>query len=1264
MRNRALLIVALMILCPALSFVSGVSEFQGGQKETVLTLDAPSFEASVNITLPARYIVLNATVNVTGMASETDPTAFTKNVSLELGNTVLWAFNGTGYGPLGRQDLFSDGTDQIRFEFASGGGTAETALRLPKGAVVESAVLDVSAAPAKVWTELANYTAAPVTDFPVSFDRAGDVNNDGYDDIILGGGEDAGRACIYYGGPAMNLTPDVTFTGANATDMFGNLVSGAGDVNGDGYDDVIIGAPQNDSAGDNAGSAYIFFGGPAMDSVADVNLTGEATCDWFGYSVSGAGDFNGDGYGDVIIGAEQNGAGGFQAGRAYLYLGGQNMDNIPDLVFTGSPSEHLGMRVSDAGDLNGDGFGDLIVGAYGGDGTYTNDGRAYVYFGGKVIDDVADCILNGTGKDDDFGVCVAGAGDVNGDGYDDVAVGAADYLANNAGRVEVFFGGKNMDGYPDVILKGAYALDYFGLSVSGAGDVNNDGYDDIIVGAENNQTGAYLGGRAYVFHGGPAMDDDWDAAFNGTQNFQHFGKPVSGAGDIDNDSYDDILVGGNWGGAYLYSLRDEPPAGPLDPAVSLGAATIWAKAGNFKGAGTSGDFSQALNDFLRTAAPSGNDMFGNSYSDIPLNVSIRSEGCLELSNLKVAYDYDAAVPDFADALNGFIAAHAGEQDASGNISVPFRLSSESEGRVRLTGLDIRLDLPPVQVRDPVSAVMDEDTVAPSLIDLYTVFQDESRPAEELGFSLLSATNSGFVMVTVESDRYLSVDALTGTQNDNWTGEVEAVVACRDPGGLEARSTPIRISVRNVNDPPVIISSPVLVAEPGAAFSYDIKAVDGDNDALHYRLDKAPAGMTVGAGNGTVQWLPSTRGIFQVNIIVDDGKASCGQMFAVSVPNRPPRITSSPVTLAEAGVPYFYNVTAEDANLDLLRYSLSAGPEGMEIRPDTGAIEWVPVAAGDFAVSVNVLDGSEEAFQNFTVRVKQPNRPPVILGASGPNGTGFKSYTTLAFSVQALDPDNDPLNYSWSENGSALGASPDLSRRFRPGEHVVVLSVDDGLHVVTRTFNFKVDPEPVSTGPGPVWAGPAGPAIVIGAFVSLFAVGLLIAANTEVGKYKLIGLFIPLYTRLHKDHVLDNETRGMIRGAISTDPGIHFSEIMRRLKLSNGNALYHLITLEREGFIKASSDGRLKRFYPADMELDEVPPYLDRMQRTIFETLREQNGMSQREIARLLNISFSSVNRHINKMAAMGVLRLERQGMSVRCYIADGKGPGGGQNQGR
>ena len=146
--------------------------------------------------------------------------------------------------------------------------------------------------------------------FHCSFSTAGDVNGDGYDDIIVGESF-ASSANIFYGGPAMDNVSDVNLASADKNDAFGSKVSDAGDVNKDGYDDVIVGAPNNKTGGASAGGACIYFGGPAMDNVSDVNLKGAAQGRQFGGSVSNAGDVDKDGYDDVIVGAPQGLGGAF-----------------------------------------------------------------------------------------------------------------------------------------------------------------------------------------------------------------------------------------------------------------------------------------------------------------------------------------------------------------------------------------------------------------------------------------------------------------------------------------------------------------------------------------------------------------------------------------------------------------------------------------------------------------------------------------------------------------------------------------------------------------------------------------------------------------------------------------------------------------------------------------------------------------------------------------------------------------------------------------
>ena len=396
--------------------------------------------------------------------------------------------------------------------------------------------------------------------FGHSVSSAGDVNGDGYDDIIVGAyGSNA--AYIFYGGPSMDANYDVKLVGENG--RFGYSVSSAGDVNGDGYDDVIVGADYYDDGSNTAvGAAYIFYGGPSMDSIYDVKMVGENTYDNFGTEVSSAGDVNNDGYDDVIVGAYRydNGS-NTNDGAAYIFYGGPSMDSIYDVKMVGeNAGDYFGLSVSSAGDVNNDGYDDVIVGAEG-------SNAAYIFYGGSSMDSIYDVKMVGENADDWFGNSVSSAGDVNKDGYDDVIVGADGYAVGsntNAGAVYIFYGGHSMDSVYDAKMVGENADDRFGYSVSSAGDINGDGYDDVIVGAfyYNNGVNSHAG-AAYIFYGGPSMDSVYDAKMVGENTGDWFGYSVSSAGDINGDGYDDVIVGAHYyddgsnndaGAAYIYDF--------------------------------------------------------------------------------------------------------------------------------------------------------------------------------------------------------------------------------------------------------------------------------------------------------------------------------------------------------------------------------------------------------------------------------------------------------------------------------------------------------------------------------------------------------------------------------------------------------------------------------------------------------------------------------------------------------------------------------------
>jgi hypothetical protein len=367
-------------------------------------------------------------------------------------------------------------------------------------------------------------------------------------------------------------------------DWSGWSVSAAGDVNGDGVADVLVGARRGDPNGIyDAGRTYVVFGKADTDKVtlADVAggaggfvLDGEGMMAMSGHSVSGAGDVNGDGLADVVVGAP--GAGGLTAeGRAYVVFGKEGtarvslvdvMSGLGGFAMDGEDQLHgAGSSVSGAGDVNGDGRPDVVVGAPGGD-------RAYVVFGkadtdrlalADVAAGVGGFVLNGEALGGRTGGAVSGAGDVNADGLADVIVGAPNVHANGtgSGRSYVVFGKQDTDqvsladvtqGIAGFALDGETSYDAAGRSVSGAGDVNGDGLADVIVGASGADANGYFSGRAYVVFGKADTEQVSLAdvtqgiggfAMDGEEGENEAGWSVSGAGDVNGDGLADVVVG-------------------------------------------------------------------------------------------------------------------------------------------------------------------------------------------------------------------------------------------------------------------------------------------------------------------------------------------------------------------------------------------------------------------------------------------------------------------------------------------------------------------------------------------------------------------------------------------------------------------------------------------------------------------------------------------------------------------------------------------------
>jgi hypothetical protein len=372
--------------------------------------------------------------------------------------------------------------------------------------------------------------------FGYSVADAGDVNADGFDDVIVGArGNDvpgilnAGSAFVYSGKDGSQLH---AFHGDNQSDVFGYAVAGVGDLNLDGYDDIAVGATQDEFLfGVNTGSVRIYSGQTGLQLFSIFGLQNDSLC---GASIDGCGDWNGDGRPDIAIGAPNHDVTIFttvleNAGLVRVVSG---VNGATIVNFNGiAAHQTFGWSVAGAGDVDDDGVQDLVVGSPGASSTFSGSGRVQVYSGAlkSVLFSV-----NGGAASQNLGIGVGRAGDVNGDGFDDIVAGAYGTLGN-AGSVRIFRGPTGTAGWT---LYGSAVDDRLGYDVDGVGDVDKDGRADFMGGAYQGAGGKK--GYVRVWSGATGA---LIVQINGQAADDSFGRTCAGAGDVNGDGWPDIVVG-------------------------------------------------------------------------------------------------------------------------------------------------------------------------------------------------------------------------------------------------------------------------------------------------------------------------------------------------------------------------------------------------------------------------------------------------------------------------------------------------------------------------------------------------------------------------------------------------------------------------------------------------------------------------------------------------------------------------------------------------
>jgi hypothetical protein len=417
--------------------------------------------------------------------------------------------------------------------------------------------------------------------FGVSVAGGGDLDCDGIDDIVVGaedfsnGQSDEGAVFVFYGsasGPS--AAPDWMAESNQADSRFGLSVAVAGDVDGDGCDDLVIGAPEyeNDTVTQlGEGSVFVFYG--PLDAGGARPVGNPANADWkaesnqegaqFGYSVATAGKTNNDLADDIIIGAPAFTVDQSFDGGAFVYRGsvpsgldkgiGRNPGTPANYDWRGDSNQvdsFYGSSVA-SGDITGDGYDDVIVAAFDYEAAFDNEGRVFLYVAnanGSGLQTTVKWTFDGGRNDAHLGSSVASAGDVNGDGLDDVLIGAQSYANGqfDEGSAFVFHGVASglLGALPAWTGEMNQGEAYLGIAVASAGDVNADGYDDILVGADEWDGGDIDEGGAFLYYGTdiglsyiPAKQFEIDL------EFAELGNAVASAGDVNDDGYDDVIIG-------------------------------------------------------------------------------------------------------------------------------------------------------------------------------------------------------------------------------------------------------------------------------------------------------------------------------------------------------------------------------------------------------------------------------------------------------------------------------------------------------------------------------------------------------------------------------------------------------------------------------------------------------------------------------------------------------------------------------------------------
>ncbi len=848
----------------------------------------------------------------------------------------------------------------------------------------------------------------------------GDVNGDGYDDIAIGTtyhrdefGND-GKVEVYLGsdsGPA--ATTDVILSGSGAYRLFGSVI-GSGDIDGNGFTDVIVGAPYEGPLGpDGSGMAFVFLGSSSgLPSAADVTLHAGVDNHSFGSSVDAKGDFTGDGVDDLLVGANCFHGTGACAGRVYLYEGNnQGRLEKPRLLFDGWSWRigALGSSLAYLGDVNGDGFDDFVAGSPRHRAiASTGPGAAMLYLGSNELPASLDVSSISLGADTNYylNAAPAGAGDVNGDGYADILVGDPgfpDGLEPEVGRALLYLGGAEgpeLDVTQEWLGTSPYG--HFGWAVTSAGDLDGDGHADMAIGEphfDERVTGTRQYGGVHVYLGSSGGSTSTaHTTWRTTQGNAELGLTLAGGTDINGDGHDDLVVGSprcrNNSNVEVGCI--DVHRGSSSGISEQSSRTIWGaqSRGNFGGsldvagdvnADGYGDIIVGSHEFdiedstgagramVFHGTPAGlssvaSTIFDGTDSIVHAGYSVAGLGDVDGDG----YD-DVAVsyPD-EDARTGYVRVYRGGIGGVSN-SAYAELSPHNYNRTGMymggvgdiNGDDLNDLLIMLPINGwPATSADDDSSV------VIAFYGSETAISSDPDWR-------GAPWMTTNDEEGVKIDGAGDVNGDGYDDFLMEIAGL--PGGDGSKV--ILLMYGSIAGPsldiphtgPIIAPLADISVDEGSPVTLTGSAADSGGNVLTYRWDFGDGFDTTEGQSVSHSW--GDDGEYLVVLTVDNGVGGVSkETFVLTVHNVPPVVTNEPPVDALEGTLYRWTPTVIDPGEDVLTFTLVAGPEGAALDSERGTVEWTPSAAqasrgyADFLVSVSDDEGGEDRLA-WTVTVR-------------------------------------------------------------------------------------------------------------------------------------------------------------------------------------------------------------------------------------------------------------------------------------------------------